>query len=220
MSALTCTDMAELVDELALDVLPGDQRAEALDHLDGCPACRARLEALSEPADQLLLACRSVEPPPGFEDRVLARLATGRTRPRRRGRLAALVAAGAAAGALIGLGGVSLGRQGPHPAAAGAYGPQLRTVALLSGNGRRIGDVSAYAGPPTWIFLRVDGGTGSGIYSCVLDVEGGRTIDLGTMSVSDGEGGWGQRVSIDPRLVESARLVGPTGATVATAIFH
>jgi hypothetical protein len=93
-------------------------------------------------------------------------------------------------------------------------------VALVSGNGRRIGDVSAYAGPPTWIFLRVDGGTSSGIYSCVLDVEGGRTIALGTMSVSGGEGGWGQRVSIDPRLVESARLVGPSGRTVATATFH
>jgi hypothetical protein len=212
--------MADLVDELALDVLPGDQRADALDHLEGCPACRSRLEALSEPADQLLLACRPVEPPSGFEERVLARLATGRARPKRRGRLLALVAAGVAAAALIGAGGVSLGREGPHPAAAGAYGPQLRTVALVSPRGQRIGDVSAYAGPPTWIFLRVDGGTWSGVYECVLDVEGGRTIALGTMSVSDGEGGWGQRVGIDPRQVESARLVGPSGGTIATATFH
>ncbi len=220
---VSCAGMADLVDELALDVLPGDQRAEALEHLEGCPACRERLDALSEVADQLLLACQSVEPPAGFEDRVLARLRPGRSRPRRRGLWMAVSAAGVAAtvliGALIGVGGLRLTRHGSPSPAAEARPGALRTVALVANGGRRIGDVSAYAGPPAWIFLRVHNGQASGTYQCVIDVAGGRTIPVGTMWVSDGNGGWGENVSVDVRQVRSARLLDPNGVTVATATF-
>jgi hypothetical protein len=221
--------MAELIDELALDVLPGDERAEALGHLEGCPACRGHLEALSEPADELLFACPLLEPPPGFEDRVLARL--GADRPRRRrdrpARLtmvaavaaALVIVAAVAAMAVMGAGRAGVTAGGRRLAAGRSYGTELRTVALISGDGRPVGDVSAYAGPPAWFFLRVDHGRSSGTYECVLDVDGGRTIPLGTMSVTDGKGGWGQRVDVDARQVRSARLVDGSGSTIATATF-
>jgi hypothetical protein len=228
MNPLTCAEMAELIDELALDVLPGDERAEALGHLESCAACRGHLEALSEPADQLLFACPLLEPPPGFENRVLARLAADRP-GRRRHRLARLTMAVAVAAAVVIVAAVAAmnlvgaGRAtvaGGRPlAAGGAYGAELRTVALISSDGRPIGDVSAYAGPPTWFFLRVDRGGDSGTYECVLDVDGGRTIPLGTMSVTDGNGGWGQRVDVDARRVRSARLLDGSGSTIATATF-
>jgi hypothetical protein len=215
--------MADLIDELALDVLPGDERAEALAHLDGCPTCREQLEALSQPADLLLFACRRIRPPAGFEDRVLARLASERRRPgppRRRLALVAAAVAAVASAAFIGAGGVPWAGGARHPVGTSAEGHELRTVTLMSTAGQPIGDVSAYAGPPTWFFLRVDHGDASGRYQCVLDVDGGRTIALGAMWVSNGEGGWGQQVGVDARLVRAARLVDGSGRTLAVATFH
>jgi hypothetical protein len=220
MSGLSCIQMADLLDELALEVLPGDLRASALDHLEVCPACRGRLEELSESADHLLFAYRPVDPPPGFEDRVLARLGTERARPRHRFRLLAPVAAAVAVVALAAGGGVGLSRAGQHHASVEARSHELRTVSLISSRGQRIGDVSAYAGTPAWFFMRVDHGAGSATYRCVLDVDGGSTVAIGTMVVSDGHGGWGQRVGIDARRVRSARLVSSAGDTIATATFQ
>jgi hypothetical protein len=94
-------------------------------------------------------------------------------------------------------------------------------VSLVSDGGHRVGDVSTYAGPPTWIFLRLDEhGGDSGAYQCVIDLEGGRTIALGAMWVSGGHGGWGERVGVDTSEVRAARLVDQSGATIATATFR
>jgi hypothetical protein len=220
MSDLSCAQMADLIDELALEVLPGDIRALALDHLQGCPLCRSRLDELSESADQLLFAYRPVDPPPGFEQRVLGRLGAERTRPHRRSRLLALVAAAAVVVGLAAGAGVTLGRGGPGRTTVPPGGQELRTVALISADGHRIGDVSAYTGSPTWFFMRVDDGTASGTYQCVLDVDGGARIPIGPMVISDGRGGWGQQVDIDARRVRSARLLDPAGDIVATATFR
>jgi hypothetical protein len=228
MSELSCAHMADLIDELALDVLPGDLRAVAFDHLEGCAACRSRLEELSESADQLLFAYRPVDPPPGFEDRVLGRLGADRrrARPRRRSRLVAMVAAaavvvGVAAGAGVALSrGREGGRGGPHGSGVSAQGAELRTVALISSGGQQIGDVSAYTGASAWFFLRVDHGSGTDTYQCVLDVDGGPSVPIGPMVISDGHGGWGQQVNVDGHHVRSARLVDTAGHTVATATFH
>src|SRR6516165_4672759 len=105
---MSCAQMDELIDELALDVLPGDLRGLALEHLEGCSTCRGRVEELSESADQLLFAYRLAQPPAGFEARVLDRLEAergrGRGRPRRGSwRITVAVAAAAAAIAALAL---------------------------------------------------------------------------------------------------------------------
>lgn len=69
-----CPEVRELLPELATGALAGDERASALAHVDGCAACRRELAALSRAADALLLLAPPVEPPPGFEGGVLARL--------------------------------------------------------------------------------------------------------------------------------------------------
>ena len=222
MSGLSCAQMEDLVDELALDVLPGDLRGVALEHLEGCAACRARLEELSESADQLLFAYRPVDPPAGFEERVLGRLDAQRRRPRRRSwRVAALAAAAAVViGAAIGAGSLfDRGSNGSSRVTA-PRPPEMRTVALVSSDGQVIGDVSAFSGTPAWFFMRVDHGSGSDTYQCVLDVDGGRSLWIGPMVISAGQGGWGQHVNVDANDVRAARLVDGAGHTVATAIFH
>jgi hypothetical protein len=68
--------------------------------------------------------------------------------------------------------------------------------------------------------MRVDHGGGTGTYQCVLDVDGGASVALGTMAVSNGQGGWAEHVAVDVNRVHSARLVNAAGVTVAIATFH
>jgi len=210
-----------MLDELALDVLPGDRRTALLGHLEGCPGCRHLLDELSETADALLLAGPVVTPPAGFEDRVLARIDTPRprvgaqagtgTRARAHTRFR-LLAAAAAAAVLLGTGGLA----GAHLGGSSG-GHEFQTVQLISATGADIGDVSTYDGTPTWFFMRLEGPLPNGTYRCVLDVDDGRTVPIGSLWAANGHGGWGEHVRVDPRHVTAARLLDASGATVATA---
>jgi anti-sigma-K factor RskA len=69
-----CDRTRELAAELALGILDGEERAQALRHLAECPECRRAVEELTAVADELLMLAPEREPPAGFESRVLARL--------------------------------------------------------------------------------------------------------------------------------------------------
>ena len=99
MSAPMCGDVRELAPELALGIVGGPERADALQHASECGPCRALVGELAEAADALTLLAPESEPPPGFEERVLAALKAPRRRMRRRA--AVMVAAAAAAAAIV-----------------------------------------------------------------------------------------------------------------------
>jgi hypothetical protein len=69
-----CEKFADVAAELALGVLTGRERAEALAHLERCDACRETVRQFALTGEQLLELLPAVEPPAGFESRVLARL--------------------------------------------------------------------------------------------------------------------------------------------------
>lgn len=126
-----CPAMRSLLAELATGAAAGHDRAWALGHIAGCPACRAELAELAKVADGLLLLAPPSEPPPEFESAVLARLEAapgpsgqrpghaaprpsrwrpGRAAPRpswRRPGRAALAAAAAVAALLVASGGTA-----------------------------------------------------------------------------------------------------------------
>lgn len=216
MIALSCEQVGELAEEFAIDALPGDLRGLVLDHLEQCVPCRVMVEALARAADELLGAGPILEPPVGFADRVLARLAAEREPARRRFRRPrALIAAAAAVVALAGgVGVVSRFARSEERQVA-----ELRTVRLISTNGEIVGDASRYVGHPGWIFMRVDHGIGAGTDRCVLDLKGGAVIPIGNLTVTDGKGAWGQHLSVDPHQVRAARLITSAGSTLATAVF-
>ena len=66
-----------LTGSYALDALTERERAGFERHLQRCVSCRAEVRGLRETATRLAMA-RSLRPPPGLQDRVLA--ATHRTR--------------------------------------------------------------------------------------------------------------------------------------------
>ena len=97
MSVYSCAQLRDVAPELALGVLGGAERAEAIMHVNGCARCQALVNELTEAADALPLLAPEIEPPVGFEQRVLSsgrarrrrsvrRLVVGRRRRRGRGR--------------------------------------------------------------------------------------------------------------------------------------
>lgn len=74
MSEQRCGYLDDVVAELALGLLDGAQRADALAHIERCSDCQAEVAALTAAGEKLLLLAPEVPPPAGFESRVLARL--------------------------------------------------------------------------------------------------------------------------------------------------
>jgi hypothetical protein len=74
LNEMDCTQLAGVAAELALGVLTGRGRAEAIAHLDGCEACRRDVRQLTLTGEELLGLLPASEPPAGFEIRVLEQL--------------------------------------------------------------------------------------------------------------------------------------------------
>ncbi|MGH9011998.1 MAG: anti-sigma factor family protein [Acidimicrobiia bacterium] len=225
---MDCSEANSMLDELALDVLPGDRRAALLAHVEECPNCRHLLDQLSETADALLLGGPVTTPAAGFDDRVLANIAGARSRgrgwaqrewaQRARAQVRLPVSAVAAAAAVLlmvgGLGGALIGRSSDGGEGSGR---RFRTVNLIAAGGADVGDVSTYYGRSPWYFMQLKGALPDGTYQCVLELDDGRSVPLGRIRTVGGQGGWGDRVTVDAGHATVARLVDSQGNTVATA---
>ena len=73
-----CGPYADEIPELALGISTGRQRAQTLAHVEACPRCHAEMEQFSLAADSLLEVVPAIEPPLGFEVRLMERLGAGR----------------------------------------------------------------------------------------------------------------------------------------------
>ncbi len=209
--------------ELALGLLDGRDRAEAVAHVEGCPACAAELESLSAAGDLLLSLAPEVEPPAGFELAALRRLApdpaaaepTGR-RPAPRwsatrwsGRRWMLAAAAAVVVLALGLGwGLSRSGAGPTPAPV---------TAALVGPAGSVGSVTVVGGSPGWLVMDASGSNWSGQVSCQVTLADGSTRRLGTFSMAPGYGTWTVPLPVPLDQVRQARLVAADGTVVASA---
>jgi hypothetical protein len=218
-----CERYADELAELALGISTGRQRALTLAHVEGCPRCQGEVERLSLAADSLLDVVAEVEPPLGFEVRLMERLGAGRTsrqsvrRPWfvRRASLAlacllVLVALG------VGVGTGWLARGGGQPAIArSAFGTgpggRVETASLVAG-GRGIGTVTVYYGTTSWLFMSLDYGSWSGKASCEIRLADGKTVLLGTFWLDNGYGAWGVALSTANRALRSASVL--SGASV------
>lgn len=219
MAELTCQQCQETAAELALDVLPGQERADALTHLEGCTACQDTVSALTVTADRLVELLPAVQPPAGFELKVISAVRPPAPHPWRWWIPAAagLVAlAGAAGGWIFGY---SNGNDAPADVNTQA---DERTViyAPLTTAQRQIGDAYVYPGTPPWIYLSLDGGTVSNTVHFEVVRRDGSAVPVGTFPVTRGHGSWGGPAPVDRNTLATARLTDGRGATVATARFR
>ncbi|MFH8341521.1 zf-HC2 domain-containing protein [Streptomyces sp. AM6-12] len=239
-SDANCEKTREIGAELALGVLPGRERAEAIAHLDTCADCREFVRQLTLVGDRLigLLPCQ--EPPLGFETRVARSLAQQAAAYGRATRAPAFpVLRGRARRSRIRLGAAAAGLAVVAGFAGWGIGTAVETVTASpprtmesepmlvgdmtanSAGGSSIGEVYAHPGSPGWIFVSVDlaghGSAYTGRVSCVLERSDGTTVRVGDFTVRDGQGHWGAQVPVDADAISGARLTSADGTVLARA---
>jgi hypothetical protein len=222
LNEMDCNGLAEVAPELALGVLTGRERAQAIMHLDGCDACRGYVRELAITEEELLGLLPGCEPPAGFKTRVMSRLGfAGRhhRRPPRRPQWI-LAAAAAVIAAAAGLGGWGLHGAAPASSPAGSMAqPALHTAALSTASHQTIGKIFLYSGSPGWLYMTVDTGSGNGTIICQLEGRDGRMTTIGSFRLTGGYGHWGSPEPLQPATLTGARLTTADGKTLATASF-
>jgi hypothetical protein len=238
---VNCDKFPDVAAELALGVLTGRERAEAVPQLDRCDACREDVRELAFTGEELLMLLPEVTPPAGFEYRVRDQLGiTGHPRHRRRrpARSHLLVAAAAAAILAVGGGlggwaarggapaaGATAGATAPAgagagaPAGAGALHPAMLTTAQHQVIGRVFLDDKGYLGNSGWVYVSVDGARGNGMVVCQLLGQDGRVTTIGSFGLDGGNGYWGSPESMRGTTVVGARLLTEDGHVLASATF-
>ncbi|HEX8582538.1 MAG TPA: zf-HC2 domain-containing protein [Acidimicrobiales bacterium] len=213
---LRCDDVRALAPELALGVLDGVERGAVLTHLARCDACRELVADLARAADGVLLAAPAAEPPPGFESRVLERLAAdleaGPVRLAGRRRRRSVLAGAVAAVALV-----LLGAAGSWAALRPRGGEELLSAPMEDAEGDEVGEVYLFDGEPSWMFFEIDGWTpawGDARYAVQVDlVDGGRVL-LDDATFASGGGAWGSVVGVDVHEVRWVGVIDPASGRV------
>ena len=225
-SSADCAMTREALPALALGIADGEQRALALEHIAGCADCRRELAELSSLADELIALAPEREPPPGFENRVLDRLATRQPRRRparrrlRRWAFAAVVPAVAAATALV----MSVSYSSDlrlasqyRSALMGAHGKYFQSARLRAPAGQEAGIVFAYQGSPSWMFYTLHGRYAGGLYTEQIVTRSGRTLTLPPFKLANGS--WGIATPVPVRDIALVNLIRrPGGGTLSATL--
>ncbi|HEY8215682.1 MAG TPA: hypothetical protein VIH82_01010 [Acidimicrobiia bacterium] len=180
-----CTAVREVAPDLALGLLDGEARANALEHVHGCPSCQAVVAELSGVADLLVQLAPEADAPPGFERQVLDATRRDRRMRRRWITTVAAVAAAAVIGAVAVVRVVDAGR-GQQESAAAA----LHTAPMRGANDVKVGRVVTTAGSPAQAIITVDYAVPDGEYDLVVRSTPGGSQTVGAMTVREGHGTW------------------------------
>ena len=192
---LPCEEARELAAEMALGTLAGDERVRLIPHLSTCSECRTLVEELSEIVDSMLLLGPEREPPAGFESAFLAQFKA----PARRNRMRWVVTAAAASVvALVAAGAVwvatseerNLGESYQH-ALDEANGKYFGVKPLRSMQGTKVGNVFAYEGQPSWVFVVFEDSVVAGDYDAEVTMRDGERSALGPLTIDEDALTWG-----------------------------
>jgi hypothetical protein len=210
-----CEDVRELAPELALGTAVGQERARALEHLSDCAECRKLVADLAVLTDEIVALAPALEPPAGFEGRVLARFEERAQGPVR-WRWAALAAAVAGiATALVMLVAFDDDRDlaSSYRAALDvADGRYFGVRPLMSDDGMQEGYLFVYEGKPSWVFVALDDSDPS-VYSVAAEMDDGKTMELGSFELDDDRRSWGTTVPVEIGHMVEFRLIDESGGT-------
>ncbi len=99
------------------------------------------------------------------------------------------------------------------------HGKVLRTGTFETTDNRVRGQIVAYRGNPSWVFMNVDGSDYSGPITCKLQVENGSTVAVGAFHLHGGKGQFSRTIQVDIGSLRGAKLVSSSGSVVASATF-
>jgi hypothetical protein len=244
---MSCREFSDVAAELALGVLTGRERAQALAHLDHCDACRETVRELTMTGEALVGLLPSVEPPAGFETRVMQRIglaapapspATSPSRVSWVSRVAHFgrkpasqpapgqksqagrtrrMLAVAAVALAVVAGGLGWGLRSATSSPAST---PLTSATLLSASHQAAGEIFLYQGSSRWLYMSVDMPSGNGAVTCQVESQDGHVSTVGSFQLTAGHGYWGSPVPETYGQLTGARLVTVNGTVLATATFH
>jgi hypothetical protein len=110
-------------------------------------------------------------------------------------------------------------RTASRPAASGIPGHTVLTASFVSSANRDVGHITAFGGSPSWVFMNVTGSHYDGPVSCLLEADNGTVAAAGTFNIQGGTGEWARPLPGGVTHLKGARLVAPSGVTLATATF-
>lgn len=211
----TCTQVEEVGAELTLGLLSGNERGAALDHLESCARCSEVAAVNAAVIDRLLVAGPRVEPPAGFETRVLEAIDAARPvsplRSRRRPVLVGLAAAAAVTVVLVTLGLGMLGRSGSQS--------RTRVADMIGTDGTTVGKVELGRSPTTVLVALPGWYEPAGIettYRMTVTTGDGRAVDIGPLHL-DESGTWSGALPVDPSTVTSVSVTDAAGRPLCHA---
>lgn len=236
LDAMGCGEFADSAAELALGVLTGRERAAALEHLDRCDQCRENVRQLTMTGEELLGLLPAIEPPAGFETRVLDRVGIadstlarhhrarwgrriGWGRPGQAGTVAFSRRTLAAAAVVLAVLGAALGGWGMRAATSHPADISLSSAPLLTASHQDVGKIFLYNGSPRWVYMSVYMESTAGAVTCQLIGKDGHVNNVGTFHLDGGYGAWGSPDPIDNGSLAGARLLSANGTVIATASF-
>ena len=221
MRRMDCAQLADAAPELALGILPGDERAAALAHLDECTGCRQQVSSLAGVTDQLLLLTPTAEPQAGFEQRVLASLGTSPNHVRvpRVKRRPPRVTAALALAACIAL--AVLVRWNSSSAPSPLATEQMRTA-----SGAVVGEVFVHREQPAVVFMSLPGwaeqvksyGRPGDTFALRIERQDGPAVVV-PVSMSN-EQSWTTTLGFDARTITSVAMVDREGRVWCRAQFN
>ncbi len=209
-----CAEVRDLAPELALGIVGGPRRDDALQHTSECGPCRALVGELAEAADALPLLAAEAEPPPGFEERVLAALKAPRRRNRRL--VAGAVAVAAAVAAIVSIVGVRVVESVQDSNRIVSAASDVRSAKMTGANGIDVGNVYVSNGRPSSVVVNVNYWVPAGDYRIEFRT-GSAEKYLGDVSIRDGRGSWGGVAELPSSVAGTIVLVDAKGSVACEA---
>jgi hypothetical protein len=105
------------------------------------------------------------------------------------------------------------------PAAQAPQANAVRTGTFETADEQVMGQIVAYHGKPSWVYMNVGGSSYTGPIVCMLQIENGSTVAAGVFALHNGMGEFSRTVQVDIGRLRGAKLVTPSGAIVASATF-
>lgn len=204
-----CSEVADLLPEVALRSVEGRERSAVLKHVEACPTCETELTVTARIADSLLELAPSFSPPSGFEERILKTIPPNRLASRFK--ISSLVLT--VMSILMLFGTLLFLAHLPR-----SHTPALR-VDIVSGL-KRIGSLSINnEGKNVWAYVEIDDLGSTNNVNCLVREVSGKTLFVGTFTIVKGKGEWGTQLKVPLTQIRSFLVSDPSGKVLGQAKF-
>jgi hypothetical protein len=99
------------------------------------------------------------------------------------------------------------------------HGDALRTGTFETPKGEVLGQIVAYNGHPSWVYMNVGVTQSTGTVMCKLQLNDGSIVAAGTIEIHRGTGELSKSIPVDIHRLRGAQLFTSTGAVLASATF-